>query len=144
MASVTFFEKPGCATNARQRHMLESAGHQLVVRNLLAQPWSAAELRSYFASLPVKAWFNPAAPAVKSGEVDPATVGADAALELMLANPLLIRRPLIESGGERCAGFDSALVADLLGHAAAASDGSCSRPGPLATCSPPDKTMEAS
>lgn len=144
MTTVTFFEKPGCATNARQRRMLEAAGHDLVVRSLLAEPWTAAELRAYFGSLPVKAWFNPAAPAVKSGAVDPAATDADTALALMIANPLLIRRPLIESGGVRSAGFDSALVADLLGQPAALRDGSCSRPGPDASCPSPAVAAERS
>lgn len=144
MASVTFFEKPGCATNARQRRMLEAAGHALVVRNLLAEPWTAAELRAYFGSLPIKAWFNPAAPAVKSGEVDPAAVDADTALKLMVASPLLIRRPLIESGGARSAGFDSVLVADLLGQPAAPRDGACSRSGPRPSCPSPEPPTEPS
>ncbi len=144
MATVTFFEKPGCATNARQRRMLEAAGHALVVRNLLAEPWTAAELRAYFGSLPIKAWFNPAAPAVKSGEIDPATADADTALALMVANPLLIRRPLMESGGVRSAGFDSALVAGLLGQSTAARDDSCSRSGRQPSCPSPAPSTEPS
>ena len=32
MATVTFYEKPGCVTNARQKRMLEAAGHTVVAQ----------------------------------------------------------------------------------------------------------------
>ncbi len=56
-------------------------------------------------------------------------LGADAALALMLAEPLLIRRPLIEAEGRRCAGFDKEPVLSLLGQSeiSEAAQG-CSRP----------------
>jgi nitrogenase-associated protein len=77
-----------------------------VERNLLAEPWTPATLRPFFGDLPVSAWFNRGAPAVKSGEVDPDRVDKKTALALMLQQPLLIRRPLMEANGGRCAGFD--------------------------------------
>lgn len=114
MSHIIFYEKPGCGTNARQKKALEAAGHTLDVRDLLSVPWTASRLRAFFGPTPVAAWFNPAAPQVKSGEVDPTTATADVALALMLKNPLLIRRPLVEADGLRCAGFDRAPVIDLL------------------------------
>ena len=36
MADVIFWEKPGCAGNARQKALLAAAGHRLKVRDLLA------------------------------------------------------------------------------------------------------------
>lgn len=113
MATVVFYEKPGCRTNARQRRLLEAAGHVLLVRNLLTEAWTAGELLSYFGDMPVTNWFNPAAPTVKSGSVDPERADSEAALALMLADPLLIRRPLLEMGGRRRAGFTPDVVAWL-------------------------------
>ena len=46
------------------------------------------------------------APRIKEGEVQPERIDADAALRLMVQDPLLIRRPLLEVGGECRAGFD--------------------------------------
>lgn len=117
MATVMFYRKPGCGTNARQIRALEAAGHTVVARDLLTQPWRADDLRAFFGDTPVGTWFNPAAPRIKSGAVKPAEVDADDAISLMLADPLLLRRPLIEVDGDRCAGFDGALVAALLGGA---------------------------
>lgn len=107
MATIVFYEKPGCVTNARQRQMLLAAGHEVVTRNLLAEPWTATRLREFFMSLPVMDWFNRAAPRIKSGEVDPSVLTAEGALDLMLADPLFIRRPLLEVGELRIAGMDT-------------------------------------
>jgi len=117
MADVIFYEKPGCANNARQKQLLEKAGHRLDVRNLLEERWTAETLRSYFGERPVTDWFNKAAPGVKSGAVDPSSLTAEAALALMLAEPILIRRPLIEAQGTRVVGFDQAAIDAWLGLA---------------------------
>jgi nitrogenase-associated protein len=119
MAHVVFYEKPGCGGNARQKALLAASGHELEVRSLLAEAWSAEELRRYFGARPVPEWFNQASPRVKSGEVDPAKLSETAALALMLADPLLIRRPLMRVGARREAGFDQALVDAWIGLAPA-------------------------
>ncbi|PJC70634.1 MAG: arsenate reductase family protein, partial [Zetaproteobacteria bacterium CG_4_8_14_3_um_filter_59_5] len=48
MALITFYEKPGCINNTRQKKLLKQAGHRLVEMNLLSEPWTAAGLRPYF------------------------------------------------------------------------------------------------
>ncbi|UDQ89609.1 arsenate reductase family protein [Xanthobacter autotrophicus] len=139
MAHVTFWEKPGCGTNARQKLALANAGHTLDVRSLLTEPWTAERLKEFFGATPVATWFNPAAPKVKSGEVKPEEVEAEAAIALMLAEPLLIRRPLVEVEGARCAGFDREPVTSLLGPAAPGArplEG-CSHPGEAHSCPDP-------
>lgn len=115
MSRVLFFEKPGCANNARQKSWLKAAGHELEVHDLLTHPWTRAELGEFFQRLPVREWFNRAAPSVKSGELQPEQLDADSALDLLLADPLLIRRPLLVVGGRREVGFDVARIHDWLG-----------------------------
>lgn len=115
MATIVFYEKPGCANNARQKHLLQQAGHQLIVRNLLETRWQPHELRAFFGKRPVSEWFNRAAPRVRSGEVVPESLDESQALALMLEDPLLIRRPLLEVGLRRGAGFDPARFPDWLG-----------------------------
>ena len=142
MAHVAFWEKPGCGTNARQKLALANAGHTLEVRSLLVEPWTAERLKGFFGTTPVAAWFNPAAPKVKSGEVKPESVEAEAAIAMMLAEPLLIRRPLVEVDGVRCAGFDREPVTSLLAATPAAkADGrsleGCSHPGEAHPCPDP-------
>jgi len=115
MSEVLFFEKPGCINNTRQKALLTSAGHLVVARNLLTEPWTAERLRTFFGELPVAEWFNPSAPAIKEGRVVPEAVDEAAALQLMLVDPLLIRRPLMQVGDERMTGFDAEKVDAWIG-----------------------------
>ncbi len=112
MTHLVFFEKPGCCGNARQSAALRAAGHTLDRRNLLATPWTPESLLAFLAPLPVPEWFNRAAPRVKNGEVQPDTLDAQAALALLLQDPLLIRRPLMQrtDNNTRHVGFDTAAV----------------------------------
>lgn len=117
MTHLIFFEKPGCGGNARQRAALEAAGHTLERRNLLTNAWTAESLLAFLAPLPVADWFNRAAPRVKSGEVQPDVLEQEAALALLLHEPLLIRRPLMQrtDNNTRHVGFDTADVDAWIG-----------------------------
>jgi len=117
MAVIQFFTKIGCLTAQKQIALLQEAGHQIVLQDLLAHPWTSEELRSYFGSLSVQEWFNPNATRIKTGELDPEAYAADEALALMLEDHLLIRRPLLESGGIRKCGFDPAAIHAWVGLA---------------------------
>jgi nitrogenase-associated protein len=142
VATVIFYEKPGCGTNARQKRQLEAAGHVVDARSLLTEAWTADRLRGFFADTPVTAWFNPAAPRVKSGEVNPESIDAEGALRLMLSEPLLIRRPLVEAGEQRCAGFDREPVTSLLGGDLSKPIEGCSRPDAATPCPTPQQAQE--
>ena len=115
MANVIFYEKPGCAGNARQKALLASAGHDVIVRDLLSEPWTAERLRAFFNIRPVAEWFNRAAPRVKSGEVVPEQLDEAGALALMLKEPLLIRRPLLQVDNRCEVGFEPAIVDQWIG-----------------------------
>lgn len=115
MANVIFYEKPGCAGNARQKALLLASGHTVDARNLMTEAWSVSSLRPYFGEKPVKEWFNKESPRVKSGEIDPDQVTPQNALVSMILDPTLIRRPLMRVG-DRCeAGFDPILVGAWIG-----------------------------
>jgi len=127
MATIIFYQKPGCSTNARQMQALRAAGHDVIAKDILNEPWCTQTLRRFFGDMPVASWFNRAALRIKSGEIDPGTCDAASALALMLDDPLLIRRPLIEVGSARCAGFNQALARALLGQAVPDELDRCSR-----------------
>lgn len=115
MATVTFYEKTGCSGNARQKALLEAAGHTVVARDLRQVNWTRSRLLDFLFALPVSEWFNPSAPSVKSGEIVPIELDEATALGLLQHDPLLIRRPLLQVGEERMAGFDVAAVDAWLG-----------------------------
>ncbi|SMF97525.1 nitrogenase-associated protein [Methylomagnum ishizawai] len=142
MATIVFYEKPGCGNNTRQKNLLAEAGHELIVRNLLTTPWTVETLRPFFGGRPVAEWFNRAAPRVKAGEVVPENLDETEALALMLKDPLLIRRPLMQVGEAREVGFDPGKVAAWIGLGSAADAPAahleqCQRPHP---CPPPEST----
>jgi nitrogenase-associated protein len=115
MATVTFYEKPGCSNNTRQKKLLAAAGHQVVAKDILTETWQAERLRAFFGALAVRDWFNYSAPAIKLGEIEPDTLTEQEALALMLDNPLLIRRPLMQAGDDVMAGFDQQAVDNWIG-----------------------------
>jgi nitrogenase-associated protein len=115
MTTILFYEKPGCANNGRQKRLLLDAGHELIVHNLLETRWKTEELREFFGRRPVSEWFNRAAPRVKSGEIVPEALDETRALALMLEDPLLIRRPLLQVGERREAGFDLVRIHGWIG-----------------------------
>ncbi|HLO75062.1 MAG TPA: ArsC/Spx/MgsR family protein [Magnetospirillum sp.] len=115
MAHVIFYEKPGCGGNARQKQALLESGHSVEARDLLSHHWSEAELLAFFRARPVAEWFNRASPRVKSGEVVPERVDAATALAMMRADPLLIRRPLLQVGNRCEAGWSEAVIHEWIG-----------------------------
>ena len=114
MKIVLFYAKPGCATNAKQKKSLREAGCTIIERNLLENDMTLKELESFLKNRPVSEWFNPNAPTIKSGEVDPHSMSEAVALQLLLRDPILIKRPLMVISGRKLCGFDPKTVEALL------------------------------
>ena len=115
MVKVTFFEKPGCAGNARQKAVLLRAGHEVEARDLIGHSWTREELLAFLSQTPVADWFNRSSPRVKSGEIVPGQLEPAAALDLLLADHGLIHRPLMQVGGRREVGFLLNVVDEWIG-----------------------------
>ncbi|MBB1092151.1 hypothetical protein HUU61_12695 [Rhodopseudomonas palustris] len=115
MAKVVFYEKPGCVGNTRQKALLIASGHELEVRNLLSETWTSETLRPFFGSKPIPEWFNASSPKVKAGAIDLAALTENSALAMMIEDPLLIRRPLMQAGDRHESGFDQTLVGAWIG-----------------------------
>ncbi len=114
MKIVLFYEKPGCVTNAKQKKSLRDAGSIVIERNLLDNGLTLEALAEFFGSTPHPQWFNPNAPKIKSGEVKPMMLSRTAALQLLMRDPILIKRPLMVIGGQKLCGFDQKRVEELL------------------------------
>jgi len=115
MKIVIFYGKPGCSANAAQKKSLRDAGCMVIERNLLEHGMTVEELHAYLKEKPTAQWFNPAAPKIKSGEIDPSRMQKDAALLLLMMEPILIRRPLMVISGRKLCGFEQESVERLLG-----------------------------
>ncbi|MEA5593201.1 ArsC/Spx/MgsR family protein [Rivularia sp. UHCC 0363] len=115
MAKVIFYEKTGCRNNTKQKTLLTAAGHQVEAHNILEEKWTKERLLWFFNNRPVAEWFNRSSPRIKSGEINPEQVDAETALNLMLEEPLLIRRPLIQVGYRGEVGFDTQVIESWIG-----------------------------
>ncbi|MBB1487594.1 ArsC/Spx/MgsR family protein [Oceanospirillum sediminis] len=114
MKTVIFYEKPGCQGNLKQRQRLKHNGYAIEVKSILSHVWCPASLKAFLQHRPVNEWFNRSAPMIKQGQVNPELLSESDALTLMIKNPLLIRRPLLEYAGEKRCGFDNDVVVSLL------------------------------
>lgn len=115
MATVLFYEKPGCINNIKQKKLLRQAGHCVIEKDLLSTAWHRDRLMEFFSAMPVAEWFNSSAPSVKSGDVKPTHCTVNEAIALMLEEPLLIRRPLMKVGNDVMVGFDQNAVDRWIG-----------------------------
>lgn len=106
MGKIVFYEKPGCINNSRQKALLQAWGNELDIRDLTTENWTRTSLGKYFQGAPAQEWFNPTAPALKSGSFQPSGKSRDQVLDAMIKDPLLIRRPLINCGAFYSFGFE--------------------------------------
>jgi len=114
MATILFYEKPGCQNNIRQKKILELSGHIVEPINLLVHQWTTEELGHFLGEKPIAECFNPAAPAIKSGLINPFEFSKEEALEIMIKEPLLIKRPLLKIGNQCIQGFDTSLLQQMI------------------------------
>ncbi len=115
MAEITFFEKTGCINNTKQKQILELAGHHVNAINLEHYNWKKEELLNFFSGMLAKDCFNRNAPSVSSGEIVPEEYSMDDAIEAMLSDHLLIKRPLMIIGEEKIVGFDKEFLDKKIG-----------------------------
>ncbi len=115
MARITFYRKMDCVNNGKQLKILQDAGNEVEVVDILAHEWTREELSGFLGAKPIADCINRTAPAVKRGEIDPDSIGREKAVKLMLENHLLIKRPLIEVDGLKIQGFLSPELKPYLG-----------------------------
>lgn len=115
MTFIQFFEKPGCINGEKQKNILSEAGNVLECINILEHTWSREELAPFIAAKEPSLIMNHTAPAIKKGEIVPENLQYDEAVALMIANPILIKRPLIKVDGMSIQGFTDERLTPYLG-----------------------------
>lgn len=114
MAHIIFYTKPGCGGAARQKALLTASGHTVEERSLLDSPWTPETLQAYLEGLETKEWYNKNAPAVKAGTVVPGALPAKETLDLLISDPILIVRPLMQIGDRLIAGFNPETLGKII------------------------------
>lgn len=111
---IIFYEKPNCAGNAKQKKLLTLNGISYETKNILDIPWDEFTLELFFKELIVEEIINPFAPKIKNNEIDITTISKKELIELMILEPILIKRPLLEIGETKICGFDIAKINQIL------------------------------
>ena len=94
---------------------LSQAGIEFDERDFFAEPFTEDELRVVIGTRPVSDFFSWRSPSFRKMGLDRDSLSDDKLLELMVAEPRLIRRPLIlTSDGNLIVGSDKKAMADLL------------------------------
>ncbi len=112
--NFTFYEKTGCSGNAKQKELLKNHNIYFSVKSLLDTPWTQQTLSEFFKVLEVIDIFNPFAPQIRDKEIDISKLSKDEAINLMIKNPILIKRPLLDINGVKICGFDIEKINELL------------------------------
>jgi nitrogenase-associated protein len=129
MKKVVFYQRTGSRKDHEQQAMLVAAGYTVETRDLIAEHWTAAGLRAFFAEKPVSDWFDPAAPQVLSGEIDPKRPNPQEALVMLSVNPSLINGPLVKCASHCASGLDDEELRHFLDvHARGGKPASVKRP----------------
>jgi arsenate reductase (glutaredoxin) len=96
---VTIYHNPDCGTSRNALEMIRAAGYAPTVVEYRVTGWTRAVLDRLLAELrmsPRAVLREKGTPAAALGLLDP-TIGDDALLDAMLAHPILVNRPIVET-----------------------------------------------
>ena len=131
---ITIFHNPACGTSRNALEMIRAAGYAPAVVEYLKAGWTRPQLEGLLAAMgatPRDLLRTKGAPAEAMGLTDP-EVGDDALLDAMVAEPVLVNRPIVATpkGTRLCR--PSEVVLDLLERSPDSftkEDGEVVRPG---------------
>ena len=131
--SVTLYHNPNCETSRNTLAMIRASGEEPVVVEYLQTGWTREQLEGLLTAMgvgPRAVLRDKGTPAAELGLLEP-DVGDDAILNAMLANPILVNRPIVVTPRGVALCRPSEVVFDLLDHVPASftkEDGQVVRP----------------
>ena len=94
---------------------LSQGGVEFDERDFFAEPFTVDELRDIIGARPVSDFFSWRSPSFRKMGLDRDALSDDRLLELMVEEPRLVRRPLIQTGdGDLIVGTDKKAMTDLV------------------------------
>lgn len=112
---IVFYEKPGCSGNKKQKELLKNHGVEFNVKSILDTKWTKDQLQIFFMGLDKEMCINTSAPQIKNGQIDLDALSKDDMISLMIKDPILIKRPLIQIDEHCICSFDIDKINALLG-----------------------------
>lgn len=115
---VTIFHNPACSTSRNTLAMIKAAGYQPIVVEYLKVGWTRPQLEGLLAAMsarPRDLLREKGTPASELRLLDPG-VSDDRILDAMVAEPLLVNRPIVVTSKGVKLARPSEAVLDLLEH----------------------------
>lgn len=97
MSQITIYHNPACGTSRNALAAIRAAGHEPHIIEYLKTPPTRDELKSLIARMNVlvSAVVRKKEPLFRELRLDERDVGEDELLDAMIANPILINRPIV-------------------------------------------------
>jgi Spx/MgsR family transcriptional regulator len=105
-AKIKFLHKPNCTTCRKAKAFLEKKKAELEVRDIGKQRMSVTELDQLIGSRDHRMFLNPRNELYRRRKMAKNPPSRDEALDLMAAEPNLIRRPVVLRGADVVLGYD--------------------------------------
>ena len=96
---ATIFHNPKCGTSRKTLEILEAEGAEVTVREYMKDPPSADELRRLYARAGIgpREGLRAKEPLAQELGLTDGAASEEAILDAMIAHPILINRPLVET-----------------------------------------------
>ncbi|MFO0773532.1 MAG: arsenate reductase (glutaredoxin) [Nitrospiraceae bacterium] len=116
MAKITFYQKPTCSTCRDALKYLKDAGAEVEAINYYERPFTAALLKTLLkkGGLSPRDVMRPKEDIYKSLQLGTKTMTDDELIAVMVANPDLIQRPIVEKGDKVILGRPAETVTKIL------------------------------
>jgi len=105
-AKIKFLQKPSCTTCRKAKAFLEKRKVELDLRDLGKDQLSVAELDALIGKRDYRAFLNTRNELYRTRKMGENPPSRDEALQLMAAEPNLIRRPVVLRGAQIVLGYD--------------------------------------
>lgn len=112
--TVTLYHNPRCSKSRQALALLREKGIEPAIVEYLATPPDAAELRRVLGLLGIGPRALLRAKEAREAGLDDPALSDDALIEAMVANPIVIERPIAVAGGKAAVGRPPERVLDVL------------------------------
>jgi arsenate reductase (glutaredoxin) len=116
MSKLTIYQKPTCSTCRQAVQLLKESGTPFTAINYYEQPFTKSQLKTLLkkARLSPRDILRTKEDLYKELHLAKTTLSDDALIDLMVAHPDLIQRPIVEKGEKACLARPADRVKDFL------------------------------
>lgn len=112
--AVTIYHNPRCNTSRRTLALLRERGLEPRIVEYLKTPYTAAQLKELLGQLKMPASKLLRKKEAAAAGVDPSKLSEDQLIAAMAANPIIVERPIVASGGKAALGRPPEAVLGVL------------------------------